>query len=162
MSTYHWSINLHSLHNPCSITHTAATHQAHPIPRHCTQTYTLHIRYIAHKAFLHRELFPYNAHRGLFVQPTVCKLLTTTTAATAATANDRNITSSPGNRNKFARNPHKIVAKEIFIISAAMPIVFPSPDFSMPFNVIILTSTCMTFLLGSIMSTILKTTTRVV
>jgi hypothetical protein len=74
---------------------------------------TIYTTYRAHKRFLHREVFPSDAHRGVHVMPTFVM---------SSSCQDVMISQEYGN----------------VYISESPLLMMPIPDFSMPFNVVTL------------------------
>lgn len=85
---------------------------------------TVRLTYDFEKAILRYTEYPPDANRGFNVGPSVIRILT-----------DRSVDDSE---------------KQMYIRTASLLLPLPTPDFSMPYNVIILTSTVMALAFGSI------------
>lgn len=92
---------------------------------------TLHVTVTAKKRLLHREDYPTDASRGFEIPPALIQI------------------HSIGNASYSNEKPHLISTQSCLV-------TFPFPDFTMPFNVITLAGTVMTFLLGSMLNMIVK------
>ena len=89
------------------------------------------LQYDCLKVFRHRERFPHDASRGLIVQPAIVKI-------------------------QDVDNFHV----QTFILGSNLLITSPTPDFSMPFNVITLITTVAAFLLGAMINVLIRKTDK--
>lgn len=91
---------------------------------------SLVLTYDFEKAILRYTEYPPDANRGFDVAPSIVKLLT--------------------NSTNGQRNP------PVYLRTTSMLLPLPTPDFSMPYNVIILTSTVMAMAFGSIFNLVVR------
>ncbi|RMZ82196.1 hypothetical protein DV738_g1730, partial [Chaetothyriales sp. CBS 135597] len=91
---------------------------------------TVMLTYDFDKAILRYSEYPPDANRGFNVAPAVLRLL--------------NQTGSDGSK------------KDVYIRTTSLLLPLPTPDFSMPYNVIILTSTVMALAFGSIFNLLVR------
>lgn len=91
---------------------------------------TVMLTYDFEKAILRYTEYPPDANRGFNVAPAVIRLL-----------NQTNSVGAP---------------KDVYIRTTSMLLPLPTPDFSMPYNVIILTSTVMALAFGSIFNLLVR------
>ena len=92
---------------------------------------TVMLTYDFEKAILRYTEYPPDANRGFNVAPAVLRLLNQTTGSGAT-------------------------AKDVYIRTTSLLLPLPTPDFSMPYNVIILTSTVMALAFGSIFNLLVR------
>ncbi|KAF2091378.1 GPI transamidase-like protein component Gpi16 [Saccharata proteae CBS 121410] len=93
---------------------------------------TLTLTYDFEKALLRYTEYPPDANRGFDVAPAVIRLLTNTT------------------------NTNSDNSKGVYLRTTSLLLPLPTPDFSMPYNVIILTSTVMALGFGSIFNLLVR------
>ncbi|KAH0102555.1 putative GPI transamidase component Gpi16, partial [Aureobasidium melanogenum] len=91
---------------------------------------SLVLTYDFEKAILRYTEYPPDANRGFDVAPSIVKLLT--------------------NSTNGGHNP------PVYLRTTSMLLPLPTPDFSMPYNVIILTSTVMAMAFGSIFNLVVR------
>lgn len=102
---------------------------------------TLILTYDFDKAILRYTEYPPDANRGFDVAPAVIRLLSPSS-------------SSPSSSSPHASNPK--AHKPTYIRTTSLLIALPTPDFSMPYNVIILTSTVMALAFGTIFNFLVR------
>jgi len=101
---------------------------------------TLILTYDFDKAILRYTEYPPDANRGFDVAPAVIRLLSPS--------------SSPSSSSPHASNPK--AHEPTYIRTTSLLIALPTPDFSMPYNVIILTSTVMALAFGTIFNFLVR------
>lgn len=94
---------------------------------------TVVLTYDFDKAILRYTEYPPDANRGFDIAPAVIRLL-----------------SSPSNRSAL------LPAQPVYLRTTSLLLPLPTPDFSMPYNVIILTSTVMALAFGSIFNLLVR------
>lgn len=100
---------------------------------------TVVLTYDFDKAILRYTEYPPDANRGFDIAPAVIRLLTVSNSAGSSSSST---TSSP--------------AKAVYLRTTSLLLPLPTPDFSMPYNVIILTSTVMALAFGGIFNLLVR------
>lgn len=100
---------------------------------------TVTLVYDFEKAILRYTEYPPDANRGFNVAPAVIRLL-----------GDRNTAGVQGKTGQAQPQP------PIYLRTTSLLLPLPTPDFSMPYNVIILTSTVMALAFGSIFNILVR------
>ncbi|ERF76534.1 hypothetical protein EPUS_09015 [Endocarpon pusillum Z07020] len=110
---------------------------------------TVTLTYDFEKAILRYTEYPPDANRGFNVAPAVIKVLNQTSTITT----DRSI-SDPAVASIGLREGNR--DGNVYIRTTSLLLTLPTPDFSMPYNVIILTSTVMALAFGSIFNLLVR------
>lgn len=100
---------------------------------------TLTLTYDFEKAILRYTEYPPDANRGFDVAPAIIRILPSSLDSDSSSASD----SAPADESEYLRTT-----------SLLLPL--PTPDFSMPYNVIILTSTVIAMGFGSIFNLLVR------
>jgi len=101
---------------------------------------TLTLTYDFDKAILRYTEYPPDANRGFDVAPAIIRLISSSSAPSANT-NTSNKPNSPAN---------------VYLRTTSLLLPLPTPDFSMPYNVIILTSTVMALAFGNVFNLLVR------
>ncbi|KAF7511073.1 hypothetical protein GJ744_005304 [Endocarpon pusillum] len=111
---------------------------------------TVTLTYDFEKAILRYTEYPPDANRGFNVAPAVIKVLnqTYTTITTHRSISDLSVASIGLREGTRDGN--------VYIRTTSLLLTLPTPDFSMPYNVIILTSTVMALAFGSIFNLLVR------
>ena len=128
---------------------------------------TVSLTYDFEKAILRYTEYPPDANRGFNVAPAIVKVLppkprshlqneqpneaTREDIITAAAANNNNNNNNNNTKNNDHRN-----TPPFYIRTSLLLLPLPTPDFSMPYNVIILTSTVIALTFGSIFNLLVR------
>ncbi|EEH05613.1 GPI transamidase component GPI16 [Histoplasma capsulatum G186AR] len=102
---------------------------------------TVTLIYDFEKAILRYTEYPPDANRGFNVAPAVIRLL-----------DDQNMAKGQGKSSESRAQPQP----PIYLRTTSLLLPLPTPDFSMPYNVIILTSTVMALAFGSIFNILVR------
>ncbi|EDN09941.1 GPI transamidase component GPI16 [Histoplasma capsulatum] len=102
---------------------------------------TVTLIYDFEKAILRYTEYPPDANRGFNVAPAVIRLL-----------DDQNMAEGQGKTSESRAQPQP----PIYLRTTSLLLPLPTPDFSMPYNVIILTSTVMALAFGSIFNILVR------
>lgn len=105
---------------------------------------TVILTYDFDKAILRYTEYPPDANRGFDVAPAVIRLLTPESQAAA------------GSNGSAASAASPMVDTAFYMRTTSLLLPLPTPDFSMPYNVIILTSTVMALAFGSIFNFLVR------
>ena len=106
---------------------------------------SVYIQYKAAKSFLSREYFAPDAHRGVNIPPTIIHINSTPTYHTSTSTNNTSNTTS--NNTCTASNTTSYVYDRLMYTNMPL-IMLPTPDFSMPYNVITLVNTLTVYILS--------------
>lgn len=92
------------------------------------------------KAILRYTEYPPDANRGFDVAPAVIRLLSTSNSSSSSSSSSSPFSSPPA----------------VYLRTTSLLLPLPTPDFSMPYNVIILTSTVMALAFGNIFNLLVR------
>ena len=108
---------------------------------------TVSLAYAFEKAILRYTEYPPDANRGFDVAPAVIRLV--------GTSMPQNGTQSTKKRS--AATPQlSLLPEPIYLRTTSLLLPLPTPDFSMPYNVIILTSTVMALAFGGVFTMLIR------
>lgn len=106
---------------------------------------TVTLSYDFDKAILRYTEYPPDANRGFDVAGAIIRLLPNNAPS-----------SNPTNPNHLSSNPRPQAERTEYLRTTTLLLSLPTPDFSMPYNVIILTSTVMALAFGSIYNLLVR------
>ena len=109
---------------------------------------TVSLTYDFDKAILRYTEYPPDANRGFDVAPAVIRLLPS--SSSPDNENNNNDSSVYHDTLSFSSSP------SVYLRTTSLLLPLPTPDFSMPYNVIILTSTVMALAFGSIFNLLIR------
>ena len=111
---------------------------------------TIFLTYDFEKANLRYTEYPPDANRGFDVAPAIIRILPASLPQPGSVPEDNN------DSNGGAADDGSVVGKSTYMRTTSLLLPLPTPDFSMPYNVIILTSTVIAMGFGSIFNLLVR------